>query len=265
MMTSRVLARIFRRNAARQRRRLASLAVGADRYRLAFLGQPRPARGRILCYHSIGTPEWGVNDVTPKRFASHIEVAFAGGHSFVPASLIAAGNASPRALAITFDDALASVRNALPVLSAYGIPFTVFVVSDWADGKGRWADGRALSWLQLEEITNSGGTIGSHSVTHANFGRLSPAAAADELQRSRETISAHLGLAPSEFAIPFGRRRDWPESAQRLALGAGYTTVYAQSEDRRPLGTVPRTFVTRWDTDRLLGAALDGKFDGWEE
>ena len=265
MISSRTALRIARRNAMRQRRRFASLRLAAARHRLSVFGQARPPRPRILCFHSIGTPEWGVNDVTPARFTRQIELALERGHTFVPASLIAAGEASPRALAITFDDALASVRTAVPMLSSYGVPFTIFVVSDWAEGKGRWANGRALNWLQLEEAMGAGATIGSHSVTHANFARLSPDAAADELNRSRETIAARLGTAPVEFAIPFGRRREWPEQAHRLALAAGYTTIYAQSEDLRPPGTVARSFVTRWDTGRLFAAVLDGRFDGWEE
>ena len=265
MISSRTAIRIARRNVMRQRRRIASLQLAATRYRLSLMGQRQRPRARILCYHSVGTPEWGVNDVAPKRFARQIELALERGDTFVPASLIAAGEASPRALAITFDDGLASIQNAVPVLNSYGIPFTIFVVSDWAEGKGRWANRRALNWTQLEALTASGATIGSHSVTHANFARLSPQAAADELRRSRETIAAHLGAAPVEFAIPFGRRRDWPESAGALALEAGYTTVYAQSEDLRPPGTIARSFVTRWDTDRLFAAVLDGRFDGWEE
>jgi hypothetical protein len=35
--------------------------------------------------------------------------------------------------------------------------------------------------------------------------------------------------------------------------------------ERRPPGTVPRTFITRFDNDRLFRAALGGAFDRWEE
>ena len=35
-------------------------------------GRAPAKRGRILAYHSIGTPEWGVNDVTPPATSSGI-------------------------------------------------------------------------------------------------------------------------------------------------------------------------------------------------
>ncbi len=49
------------------------------------------------------------------------------------------------------------------------------------------------------------------------------------------------------------------------ARAAGYTAVFAQSEERRPPGTVPRTFITRFDGDRIFRGALGGAFDRWEE
>ena len=45
--------------------------------------------GRILCYHSVGQEEWGINDVTPAQFRRHIELALNAGYRFVPASEIA--------------------------------------------------------------------------------------------------------------------------------------------------------------------------------
>ena len=39
-------------------------------------------------------------------------------------------------LAITFDDGLKSVlTNAAPILAEYDVPWSLFVVSDWADGR----------------------------------------------------------------------------------------------------------------------------------
>ena len=41
--------------------------------------------------------------------------------------------------------------------------------------------------------------------------------------------------------------------------------MFAQAEETRPAETVARTFVTRWDGDRVFRAALGGAFDRWEE
>jgi peptidoglycan/xylan/chitin deacetylase (PgdA/CDA1 family) len=222
--------------------------------------------GRILCYHAVGTPAWGVNDVSPGVLRCQIESALALGFRFVRADDIHRTGGTPRDLAMTFDDGLASVaRNAAPVLQEFKIPWTIFVVTDWADGRHAFGPNVFLSWRQIEALASRGATIGSHSVTHPNFRRISPAHAEDELARSRRTIVERIGITTTQFAIPFGQSHDWSPQAQSAARAAGYTAVYAQSERRRPPGTIARTFITRFDNDRLFRAALSGAFDAWEE
>ena len=73
-----------------RRTSLASARMCCERNLLARLGK-RPIRetGRILCYHSVGQPLWGVNDVSPILFRRHLEIALSLGYRFVPASEIA--------------------------------------------------------------------------------------------------------------------------------------------------------------------------------
>ena len=229
---------------------------------------PQQPRSRILCYHSVGTPEWGVNDVPPDRFRRQIELALREGYQFVPAGILAREGAAgdSRRLAITFDDGLRSVAaNAAPILQEYGIPWTLFVVSDWAEGRHSFGDDIMLGWGEIERLAVAGATIGSHSVTHPNFGLLDAPTASHELEASRETIRQRTGIDAKEFAIPFGQSKNWTDIAAQAASVAGYETVYAQSEQRRASGTAPRTFVTRFDGDRVFRASLEGAFDRWEE
>src|SRR5207302_10759313 len=118
--------------------------------RAALSAVPRRANlaaGRILCYHSVGTPQWGVNDVTPARFRRHLEVALSAGFRFVPVDRIAGGGGRPDELAITFDDGLLSVlRNAAPVLADLDIPWTLFVVTDWVRGRHPFGSGLLTGW-----------------------------------------------------------------------------------------------------------------------
>lgn len=249
-----------------RRAKVASLRTCCERNGLALVGRGSAApHGRILCYHSVGTPAWGVNDVSPRQFARHIELALGGGYRFVSAEEIAAGGGGPKDIAITFDDGLASIVNATPILHDYSIPWTLFVVSDWADGRATWGGDIFLNWREVEACMAMGATIGSHSVTHPDFSRLDAAATNAEVARSRVIISERTGVAPASFAIPYGQSGNWPQAAMEAAQAAGYTTIYAQSVDRRPAGTVPRTFITRWDNDRVFRGALGGRFDGWEE
>jgi peptidoglycan/xylan/chitin deacetylase (PgdA/CDA1 family) len=248
------------------RRRAGGLRSGAERAFLAARGGRVPARPRILCYHSVGTPAWGVNDVAPHRFRRQLEGALSSGHAFVPANQIASGGGLPGQLAITFDDGLASVAmNAAPVLAELHIPWTLFVVSDWADGKSQFPSEFFLGWREIERLAGMGVEVASHSVTHDNFSRMTPDRIASELSDSRRVLNARLGIDTRSFAIPNGRRRDWPAAAVSAAGAAGYDTIYAACEDRRAPGTVGRTMITSWDGDRLFGAALAGAYDAWEE
>jgi peptidoglycan/xylan/chitin deacetylase (PgdA/CDA1 family) len=255
------------RSTGLRRAHVATARLCCERNLLAF-SRPRRARdvGRILCYHSIGQPEWGVNDVAPEQLRRHIELALDSGLRFVPASELARTGGGKKDIAITFDDGMRSVlSNAAPILAEYKVPWSLFVVSDWAEGKGVWGPEVVLLWRDIEKLLHAGVELGSHSVTHPDFTHLEASRITDELGTSRRVIGERLGITPSSFAIPFGQSMNWPALAAKAAHDTGYDVVYAQAEDTRPAGTVPRTFVTRFDGDRIFRALLNGAYDRWEE
>lgn len=250
-----------------RREHIAAGRLCCERHLLATFGRPRKRWvGRILCYHSIGQPQFGVNDVSEKNFRRHIEMALNAGHRFVPASEIARGGGGPKDLAITFDDGLKSVRTiAAPILRDYSIPWTFFPVSEWSDKKHAWCEDLVMDWADMEALLRDGAELGSHSATHPDFTKIDAQQVVDELGQSRETIAQRLGFAPKTFAIPFGQSANWPDACAAAARDAGYETIYAQAEETRPEGTVARTFVTKFDGDRIFKALLAGKYDRWEE
>ncbi len=253
-----------------QRNDLAAARMFCERYSLAAFKGIGPNRGRsqgrILCYHSVGQAATGVNDVTPKRFSKQIEFALRQGFRFVPASQIALTGGDRRDLAITFDDAWSSVASeAAPILRGFGLPWTLFVVSSWCDHRAAWARESILSWHAIERLMAMGAEIGSHSVTHPDFGIIGREEMAAELHGSRERIASCLGVAPDSFAIPLGQSMNWPAAAGEIAREAGYKLVYAQAEETRPSGTIARTFVTRFDDKWIFPALLHGAYDRWEE
>lgn len=265
-MNGRALAKSALRSAGLTRRRVAAARMCCERHVIARVSHHHERRSRILCYHSVGTPEWGVNDVSPSRFRRQLECALADGWRFVPAAELASGDAPRGSLAVTFDDGVASVvHTAAPILSSLGIPWSLFVVAEWADGRHRWDRETLLGWRDIEHAARLGAEVGSHSLTHPDFGRLAPAEAAHELSESRRLIELRTGITSRTFAIPFGQSGNWSPAAQSAARDAGYVAVFAQSEERRPGETVPRTFITRFDGDRVFRAALGGAFDRWEE
>lgn len=249
------------------RKRFAAARMCCERHVLAWTGRARRRYvGRILCYHTVGQEEWGTNDVTPSQLRRHIEMALEAGYRFVPASEIATTGGGAKDLAITFDDGLKSVAtNAAPIMKEYGLPWTFFPVSDWADQKVEWISPLVMDWRDIEALLAAGAEMGSHSATHPDFGKISLQQMADELGGSRNLFEKRLGFAPKTFAIPLGQSLNWKAEAMTAAQGAGYDVIYAQAEETRAPGTVARTFVTKFDGDRIFRSLLKGKFDRWEE
>lgn len=253
--------------ALRLRSRIASARLIAERHALAARPAASERRSRILCYHAVGTPSWGVNDISTERFRMHLEEALRAGWTFVDATDLASGRGpSTGALAVTFDDGLRSVASgAAPVLRELDIPWTMFVVSDWADEGSADSQSVFLSWKEVSALAAAGVTIGSHSATHPDFGRISLGQTQDELGRSKDSIERVLGAPVTQFAIPLGQHKNWTADAAQAAEQAGYSMVFAQADQTRPDATIPRTFVTRHDTKRVFHAALGGAYARWEE
>ena len=202
----------------------------------------------------------------PRDFERHLQIAVDDGWTFATPAEVMAEPDKPQ-LALTFDDGFASVlANALPVLRHHGIPATAFVITGWADRQIPENYQRfVLDWHGVSALAEGGMTLASHSVTHPDFGQLEAGEARRELEVSRERLREMLGVETTEFAIPLGQSANWTPAAGLAAAGAGYTTVYAQSNTTRPEGTIARTFITKIDRPMVFRAALAGAFDDWEE
>jgi peptidoglycan/xylan/chitin deacetylase (PgdA/CDA1 family) len=238
-----------------------------ERHALAMFDGRRPKpSGRLLCYHSVGQPELGVNDCSPQQFRRQIEFALKLGYRFVPAAQIARGEGRAYDLSITFDDGWRSVLTmATPILSEYQIPFTLFIATGLVEAPSEWHRSRMLRWAEIRDLAKMGVEIGSHSVSHPDFAQINEQQTIDELEQSRMMIKSRLDLLVDCFAIPFGQSKNWTSFANDVAHQTGYELVYSQAENTRPQGTIPRTFVTSMDNDRIFNALLGGAFDNWEE
>ncbi len=256
------------RSVGLRREQIAATRMAMERATLASIPRNGANRqwGRILAYHSVGQPRTGVNDVSVRRFERQLDIAIELGFEFVPAIQIAHTGGTPKQLAITVDDAWTSAAECIaPILRKRGLPWTLFVVSGWSDHADDWTRKDILNWQQLQDLMGGDLEIGSHSVSHPDFSKLTPDQMILELEASREGIAENLGFVPKSFAIPYGQSANWNAKAQELAKSAGYDTIYSQAERTGFPGTAPRTFVTKFDNDRIFRALLKGAFDSWEE
>ena len=106
----------------------------------------------VLMYHRIvdngRDPFW--LHVSPDQFTAHLEVVTAS-CDVVPFARIRESFRGRRRVAITFDDGYQdNLETAAPALESFGVPATVFVVSDLLDGT------RSFWWDRLEHLLLDG-------------------------------------------------------------------------------------------------------------
>ena len=157
-------------------------------------------------------------------------------------------------VAITFDDGLVSYAdNAVPELSARGIPSAVFVPSGFLNHPPSWVtDGRfnldverVMNEDQLRALPSDLVRVGSHTATHPDLTRLTSDELTRELRESRETLETIVGRPVKTLSFPFGSYSDAVVEACREA---GYERVYTTEPRRVPLGS-PRFVIDRVAAD----------------
>jgi len=161
-------------------------------------------------------------------------------------------------IAVTFDDGFQSIlENALPVLSKWIIPFTVFVPTGfigrgpgWIENPGHENYGEiVLTEDQLKRLADQGGLVGSHGITHPKLKRLDLKEAKKEILDSKTKLESILRREILLFSFPYN---DFNNRLIELAKEAGYMRVFAN------VPTYPTSQI-----DRFLLGRIDVKADDW--
>jgi peptidoglycan/xylan/chitin deacetylase (PgdA/CDA1 family) len=88
---------------------------------------------------------------------------------------------------------------------------------------------RMLDWTAVRTMRKEGISFGSHTLTHANVTRLTPAELEDELGTSKAIMERRMEIPVLDFAFPFGRlSADGAEQAKvlcRLGYRSAVTTA----------------------------------------
>ncbi len=162
----------------------------------------------VLIYHRVGGDSASQVDLPTDEFDRHmahlaertdvvtLDEAVAG---------LAAGHDLGHRVVITFDDGTADFTdNALPAIVRHRLPVTLYAATSFIDAQTQFPwDAPPTSWPALRDATSTGlVTIGSHTHSHWLLDRLDPSAIADDLDRSIDLISAHIGVRPEHFAYP---------------------------------------------------------------
>ena len=161
-----------------------------------------PSGCRVLMYHAVGGEALDdaghLYSIAPDRFAGHMR-SLTGKFDVVS---LAAGVATGRGLAITFDDGYRdNLTIAAPLLVEASLPFTVFVTTDFvADDRSHY-----LSRAELRHLASlPGATIGAHGRSHRRLTGCDDTELADELGGSRAWLEDLLGKPVTIMSYPHG-------------------------------------------------------------
>jgi peptidoglycan/xylan/chitin deacetylase (PgdA/CDA1 family) len=222
-----------------------------------------------LTYHAVERGD-GPLFVDPGTFAAHLDEIAASGARVVTVSeladLLRSGRAEG-AVAITFDDGLASVaRVAAPLLAERGLRATVFCVAGRLGGTSAWPSAPAgapvlelATAAEIAELARSGVEIGCHGMEHE------PLVSDDLALIERETVAAKARLEGVSggpvraFALPYGAPPS--DAARRLLEGtysSTWTTALATLRPGAAPYLLPRVDAHYVRRPRLLRTLLAG-------
>ncbi|SMC26327.1 Polysaccharide deacetylase [Desulfacinum hydrothermale DSM 13146] len=192
------------------------------------------SRFLVLMYHMVSEPKEPRDArfaCPPGLFRRHMEYLARHGYAWVSLEHIhgalTGGTPLPeRAVAVTLDDGYAdNYEYAWPVLARYGIPATIFLVTDavgrtnhWMEGRG-FSSRRMLSWSQVREMSDHGVSFGSHTASHPRLTELPAHRVEEELTCSRRVLEDKLGRSVFSFAYPYGLVS---EGVRDAVVRAGY-------------------------------------------
>jgi len=199
------------RASALLRRTVKVASAAADRLR------PDVAGVVILIYHRVGGGSSLEVDLDPGLFDQQMAAIAASNRVLslsaalerldLPAGRPVAGDRGGDAgsVVVTFDDGTADfVDVALPILERHGVCVTLYAATSFIEDGIEFPDhGRPVSWAALRDACATGLVdVGSHTHRHRLLDRVTPAEAADELDRSAGLIAERLGRPALDFAYP---------------------------------------------------------------
>ena len=197
------------------------------------------SRALILMYHAINTPRSASEArycVMPAAFREQMAYLSHSGLMPIPLSQLVDSLRTDRVLplnsvAVTFDDGFECFqRNALPVLTQFQIPATLFAVAGklgetntWMQAKG-WPERRLMDANELRTVQAAGVSIGCHALSHRPLTKTSDAELMQETAYARRILSEAVGADVTLFAYPHGAQG---ERERRAVADAGFVAACA--------------------------------------
>lgn len=180
----------------------------------------------VLAYYRIDEDSAPNSSLTFEHFNAHIEEIISGGYTVMalPDIIRHLKNQTalpPKTIAITFEGGYRSVlKNAVPLLESYDLPFTVFYASALAQN----ASDQHLSWEELHYL--KGNALTSLGVSSQHYAPLPALEPQEQTRRINSSIAEHrkqFGRAPTLFSYPDGQ---WTPALKTTLQDSGFTAAF---------------------------------------
>jgi peptidoglycan/xylan/chitin deacetylase (PgdA/CDA1 family) len=219
---------------------------------------------RILMYHAVGSPvrddRLGIFSISPHDFRAHVDLlASMPEVRTVPLEPLELPQNSLK-VAVTFDDGYQdNLDTAAPLLVERGIPFSVFVTTDFVKERVQGF----LTLPTLKALANfPGATIGAHGRSHRSLLECNDADLMEELTSSKSYLEDITGRPVSTLAYPYGAtNRRVRDAAERAGYTLGLSSRFDINRPGRDRLMLNRCNVLRGDSPRILRQKLRGDWD----
>jgi peptidoglycan/xylan/chitin deacetylase (PgdA/CDA1 family) len=122
---------------------------------------------------------------------------------------------------LVFDDARESVfENAKTIMDSYGFIGVLGVITD------RVGESGYMTWDEIQNCSDSGWQIASHSLVHSDFLTLNESERLESFENSFDAINGNLSIEPSLFIYPYNSNNETTDSecSRFYSMCSGYST-----------------------------------------
>jgi len=211
-------------------------------------GEQPPIKGiPVLMYHSVGTEKNNDAVITRERFSEQMN--YLRQNQYQPISLDeleaylgGSGKLPTKPVVLTFDDGYRDTYEVVfPILKQHGFKSVLFIPATFV--------GNRLTWQELQEMKAAGMEIASHSYTHRDLGKMSPAEQAEEIAQSKEILDRNLQQDTRYFCYP---NSSYNQVTLRLLRETGFTMAFTIDAGWVKSGDNPLTLQRVW-----MGNSID--------
>ena len=225
---------------------------------------------RALIYHSVNSmiaqvprnDPRGIFTVHPRLFNVHIK-NLVEDSSLSVVNLtegLVTNSSDMRTIAITFDDGYKdNLYTVAPILVDHGIPFTVFVTSDFIQDENP----EFLTPGELRELSKLPGVhIGVHGATHTPLTELDDTMLAKELSSGKKYLEDLTGKEITSISYPHGRvDKRVRDAVKKAGYKLGASSFFGINTASHDLFMLYRTCILGSDSVRVFRQKLRGDWD----